>query len=123
MNGSKLLVDTNIVLYFLKGNTEVQPFFYDYDILLSFITELEILAFDPLSKSEERSIKNFLDYVVVLDINSAIKKKTIQIKKKYRLKLPDAIIAATALTLDLPLLTADKAFAKIKDNRIVLFEL
>jgi len=42
---------------------------------------------------------------------------------EVRLKLPDAIIAATALSMDLPLLTADRAFSKITDSRIILYKL
>jgi predicted nucleic acid-binding protein len=60
---------------------------------------------------------------LIIDINSGIKHKAIEIRKEARLKLPDAIIAATAMSMDLPLLTADKAFSKIADPRIILYEL
>lgn len=123
MNGSKVLVDTNIVLYFLKGNHEINQFFTDYHIVISFITELELLSVGTISPEDEYTIKEFLKYSLIIDINSDIKAQAIQIRKEVRLKLPDAIIAATALSMDLPLLTADKAFSKITDSRIILYEL
>ena len=43
--------------------------------------------------------------------------------QKFVVKLPDAIIAATALYLDLPLLTADTGFQKIQDLKLILLEI
>jgi predicted nucleic acid-binding protein len=45
MNGSKIFVDTNILLYFLKGDEEVIDMISDNEIVISFITELELLSF------------------------------------------------------------------------------
>jgi predicted nucleic acid-binding protein len=45
MNGNRLFVDTNILLYYLKGNEEVVELISDKDLTLSFITELELLSF------------------------------------------------------------------------------
>jgi predicted nucleic acid-binding protein len=123
MNGSKLLVDTNIVLYFLKGNREITQFFADYDIVISFITELELLSVGTISPEVDQTIKDFLKYSLIIDIHSDIKTQAIKIRKETKLKLPDAIIAATAISMDLPLLTADRAFSKISDSRIILYEL
>ena len=59
---------------------------------------------------------------MVVDITEDIKIKTITIKQNYKLKLPDCIIAATAQFLDIPLLTADKDFMKIKNFNITFYE-
>jgi predicted nucleic acid-binding protein len=53
----------------------------------------------------------------------AINQLTISLKQKFKIKLPDALIAATAIHADLPLLTYDKAFAQISTLDIVLLEL
>jgi len=45
MNGNRLFVDTNILLYYLKGNEDVVELIVDKDLIISFITEIEILAF------------------------------------------------------------------------------
>jgi hypothetical protein len=52
----------------------------------------------------------------------AINQLTISLKQKFKIKLPDALIAATAIHADLPLLTYDKGFAQINTLDIVLLE-
>jgi predicted nucleic acid-binding protein len=47
---------------------------------------------------------------------------TISLKQQYRIKLPDALIAATALHENIPLLTFDKDFVRIKELNLVLLE-
>lgn len=123
MSGNKLLVDTNIVLYFLKGNPDITRFFKDYHIVVSFITELELLSLSSISPDDEQTIRTFLGQIQIIDLHSDIKVKTINIRKQSKLKLPDAIIAATANSFDLPLLTADMAFSRIDDPRILLYKL
>ena len=59
---------------------------------------------------------------IIIDINEEIKKTTIQIKQKHQIKLPDSIIAATTLFIEIPLLTADKGFKKINKLNLALFE-
>jgi predicted nucleic acid-binding protein len=59
---------------------------------------------------------------LVTDINEEIKEHAIQIRKNTKLPLPDCIIAATAIYLDIPLFTADKDFKKIKSLPLILFE-
>ena len=45
-----------------------------------------------------------------------------KLKQKYRLKLPDGIIIATALYLDLPLITADHDFKKAEQLNLIFYE-
>ena len=123
MSGNKLIVDTNIVLYFLKGNPGIIRFIADYFIGISFITELELLSLSTISPDDEQTIQSFLNHTRIIDINSDIKAKTIGVRRQSKLKLPDAIIAATAISIDVPLLTADQAFSRVDDPRILLYEL
>ena len=51
MSGSRLFVDTNILLYFLQGDREVIEMIADKNLVISFITELELLSFPKLSAS------------------------------------------------------------------------
>lgn len=123
MNGNKLLVDTNIVLYFLQGNDEIARLFSDYALMVSFITELELLSFGQISPVDDQVIRTFLQFVRIIDITPDIKSQTIEIRRKSKLKLPDAIIVATAISQDLPFITADAGFSKVKDPHIILYEL
>lgn len=56
----------------------------------------------------------------MLSITNEVKKKTIELRKKYNIKLPDAIIAATAIENDLTLITADKGFEKVEELKLTL---
>lgn len=110
MSGNKLL-DTNIVLYYLAG--KLSQAFPQENCYVSIITEMELLSYSGLNKKEELQIKNFLSELIVVELNNEIKELTISIRRKFSLKLPDAIIAATALTLRMELLSNDQQFLKI----------
>lgn len=55
-------------------------------------------------------------------ISSDIKRKAVFLKRFYRLKTVDSIIAATARSLDYPLISADKVFSKVKEINFVLYQ-
>jgi len=122
MNGRSFLVDTNIALYLLGGDVTIANILDSSTIYLSFITQLELLGYSGISASEQKKVKSFINDCVVVDITEDIKIKTITIRQNYKLKLPDCIIAATAQFLDIPLLTADKDFMKIKNFNITFYE-
>jgi predicted nucleic acid-binding protein len=52
-----------------------------------------------------------------------MKESTILLKQKYSVKLPDAIIAATSIVYEVPLVTADKGFSKINELDVILIEI
>jgi len=122
MSGSNLFVDTNILLLLLNGNRTIAQNIFEQNIFVSFITELELLGYKGISASEQKIIKSLLSDCVVIDINESVKKEVIKIKQKQKIKLPDAIIAATAIYLDLPLLSADKDFSKIDNLNLLFFK-
>lgn len=123
MNGSRIFVDTNILLYFLKGDQEVIDMISDKDIVISFITELELLSFPRSTDESEKIIKGLLKNCLIIDISPEIKDLTIGFRKKSKLKLPDSIIAATTFYYKLPFLTADKQFRRIEELDIIIYEL
>ncbi len=55
-------------------------------------------------------------------MNLEIKKITINLKQKYKVKLADAIIAATAIHLELPFITSDTDFKAIKELDLIFLE-
>lgn len=63
-----------------------------------------------------------LENCVIIDINNSIKSEVVRLRRNYSLKLPDCIIAATAIYFDLPILTADKDFVKIEELNLMLYE-
>jgi predicted nucleic acid-binding protein len=122
MNGNRILVDSNIILYLLKGNKYIADILQNRQIHLSFITELEILSYTKLLADEISIINDFLSSCIITDINDEIKSNTVYFRTKYNLNLPDAIIGATAEYLELPLITSDKHFQKVKELTILFIE-
>jgi len=118
MSGNKLLLDTNVVLSIL-GSEKVFSSLEGKELFISFITELELFSYPALTKEEEKSLAFFLSKVTILDINRHIKLKTILLRKKYKLKLPDAIICATAASNNLTLISNDKQLKKITSLPVV----
>ena len=81
------------------------------------------MGFHGITKSDETKLKLLLNDCFQIEWNTKIMEQTIQLKKKYSIKLPDAIIAASCLVYDIPLVKADKGFSKIKELDLVLIEL
>ena len=75
------------------------------DVYVSFITELELLGYRGITHEEHNKVKDFLNDCIIIDLNESIKLLTIELKQSLRLKLPDAIIAATALVHQLDLIS------------------
>jgi predicted nucleic acid-binding protein len=122
MNGNKLFIDTNTAIYLLNGDQTLAGILDKKNIFVSFITQLELLGFPSISKTEEQQIQGMLDECVIIDINDQIKSEVIRLRKKYTLKLPDCIVAATAIHMDLPLISSDKGLKKIKELHLMFFE-
>lgn len=111
MNQSLIVLDTNIALYYLGGRLTVPLPSGLYHV--SIITEMELLSYPNLSQAEEQQIRNFLGQLLVIGIDEPIKNIAIALRKQHRLKLPDAIISATAQFLNALLLTNDLKLANI----------
>lgn len=122
MNGSKLLLDTNIIIYFLSGDDTLTELLEGKSIYISVITKLELLSYRDLSDKEVLRLEKFLSECIVVELNSFVQTKTINIRRKYKLKLPDSIIVASALYLDLPLISSDKSLKSLKEGSILHYQ-
>jgi predicted nucleic acid-binding protein len=78
MNGNKLFLDTNIIVYFLEGDDTLADFLNGRTIYISFITQLELLSHGRITPDEEEKIEQFLSQCIVTDINPVIKKEAIR---------------------------------------------
>ena len=113
MNGTSIVLDTNICLYLLKGDRQLAAMLEDQPIRVSQITRMELLSYTGITKDELKRVQVFLESWPMESIHPAIEDLAIRICRKYRLKLPDSIIAATACHLDIPLMTADLQLEKL----------
>ena len=122
MNGISIVCDTNPLIYLLNGNKDIAQFLDNKQLYLSVITELELFGKQNLSTHDCDLIEALLENCFVIDIEHEIKRIYREIKQKHTIKLPDAIIAATALYLDLPLLTYDKNFVEVTNLKLMLWD-
>jgi predicted nucleic acid-binding protein len=122
MNGNKLLLDTNIILYILTGDETIARYLNGKILFASVISEIELRGFQKLTQKEEKAIKSFLSQFRIIYIDDAIKNEAILLRKQYALKLPDCIVAATAISLNLPLITADQQYKQIKTLQLELYQ-
>ena len=120
---SKVFVDTNIILYYLKGDSKIEALLEGYNLATSFMNELELLSAPNISVEQKNIIEILLHNVIeVIPYYDSFKNAAIRVRSQKILKLPDSIIAATAITLKLPFITADKGFRNIDGLEIVLYD-
>lgn len=114
MSGVEVLIDTNILIYLTSGNTAVEAFLEGKRPIISFITEMEILSWPSLSEKEYKIAKAMISECRVIQMNNAIRDEAINIRRSTRLKLPDAIVAATSKYMGLTLVSADADMKRVK---------
>ena len=114
MTGNKALFDSNVIIYLSKRQIPVS-FLDQFDALfISVITYMEILGYPFSNPKEELFIKELLSVFQTIFIDQRIADITVDIRKKNRIKLPDAIISATAISESLELVTRNvDDFSKI----------
>ena len=122
MSGTKYLVDTNFIIHLTQQKYWVEPFL-DVKVIVSFITEMELLGVFSISKGHKSNMKSLLNDCQIIELNQEIKYLAINLKQKYKLKLADAIIAATAIHLELPFITSDADFKSIKELDLIFLEI
>ena len=107
MNGNVLL-DSNIIVYLSKGELRWETFFEDANTYyVSVISYMETLGFPFESKREQEFVQRLLSLFQIIYINQRIADKVVEIRQRKKMKLPDAIIAATALEKRCVLVTRD----------------
>lgn len=120
------LWDTNIVIYYLQQQFPPDAEKYIDGVIaislpaISAITEIELICWKTDSEEDILVLKNFMNKIHVFELEHAIKQKTAELRKYHRIKLPDAIIAATALVHDLTLLSRNvQDFDKIEGLKLI----
>jgi predicted nucleic acid-binding protein len=82
MNGSSLVIDTNIALYLFNGDRTIASLLDGRNVYISFITEIELLGFPGITNEQKTISKEFIEDSVVIDLNDAIKRMTIDMRVK-----------------------------------------
>jgi predicted nucleic acid-binding protein len=125
VSGNKrILLDTNAVILLLRDGEPVLTLLNDVNwVGISILTKIEFLAYTKLSPKSRTEFNKFLSKVTVIPVVESEHDEQIhliiELRKKYKLKLPDCIIAAAALQNKASLITADKAFKKIESLKVL----
>lgn len=121
MSGVKYLLDTNFILGMLKSTPEVLAVVGSAGLMahqcaFSAITRMELLGYPGITANEDALIRQRLAQFTYLAISTLIEDKAIELRQSLRVKLPDALIAATALCNGLELLTMDIGLQAVLRN-------
>lgn len=117
----KYLIDTNVLIDAQMNNLPEAGMKFLVDIInkdftVSFITYIEFLGY----KSATKETEDFIAFANVLEINKDIIAACINLRKSKIVKLPDAIIAATAVSYDLRLITRNSSdFKNIEGLQLI----
>ena len=94
----KALIDSDVLLDFLDGFAPAGEELARYrERCVSIISWMELMVGTKTS-AEEETRRKFLSHFLVLPLTAAVAEETVILRRKHRLKLPDAIIWATATT-------------------------
>ena len=119
--GTRYLLDTNAVLDFMGKKLPAKSQLFlseiiDNEINISAINKIELLGFSFV----EQTLIDFVSFAEVYPIDDETIDQTIDLRKKHKIKLPDAVIAATAIINDFTLITHNiKDFQKITELRVI----
>ena len=123
--GRKILIDTNIAIGYIGNRLSLQLMnkldtVFDGKYHLSVINKIELLGYPDLDKTEEAKFNLLIDHAVLHPIDNKIIEETISIRKNHKIKLPDAIIAATCLVNKLDLLSLNiRDFENINGLKLI----
>ena len=119
--GQKYLIDTNVLIDAQMGRLPQKGMNFlaqiiNENFIVSFITLIEYLGYKDIPKSSEE----FISLAEIIEIDKNIIKICIDLRRNYKIKLPDAIIASTALANNFILITNnEKDFSGIKNLKII----
>jgi len=92
------------------------------DVVAGTMVRMEAMVYHGADPGHPLQVQHFLDRCELVEIHRSVQVVAVDLRMRYELKLPDSIIAATAIHLGIPLITADKSFSKLKPEfEVVLY--
>jgi predicted nucleic acid-binding protein len=118
------LVDSNVLIDYVANRFSLAQLvkldaFLDEALIISVVTKIETLGFNG-NQPEEDKMNIFIGAATIIGLTDEVVEQTIQLRKTYKIKMPDAIIASTALVYNYTLLSRNKSdFTKIPGLQII----
>lgn len=122
--GMNMLVDSNVIIDYVSNripekSAKQLDIYFNSNFSVSIISKIEVLGFNTLDYELEQ-LESFIQLSSIVYIDEAVADKTIEIRRMKRIKLPDAIIAATALVQNCILLSHNTTdFNKIEGLQVL----
>lgn len=117
MNGNRILLDTNAVITLINEDEKILPLVSQAEfVAISIVTALEFLSFPHLSQKDKNLFEDFCTEVALIDIafaNTSLVREITSLRQNNKIKLPDAVVAASAIIYNCVLITKDEAFKRI----------
>ena len=110
MNNFVYTLDTNAIIYYLKGEARVVSILNKIfkgvaSVYISTITEVELFGFPNLNEEESKQIEEILKTLAVIPLDSHVARIAGLLRRVYKLKIADAVIPATAMFTGTALVT------------------
>ena len=107
--GTQYLIDSNAVIDYLSGKLPLDGMNFMNGIVnaipkVSVITKIEVMGYNTPA-ADYQLLSDFINDAEVIELTESVVNQTIELRKQYKIKLPDAILAATALANGLVLIS------------------
>jgi predicted nucleic acid-binding protein len=123
MSGNKALLDSNVIIDTSKGLVSTQDIVNKYDFLyVSIISYVETKGYNFADNEENQIVTEILNSIEIVNLNKEIADTAIEYRKQKKIKLPDALILATAKHLKADLITSDISDFQNIDKSVNLIE-
>jgi predicted nucleic acid-binding protein len=101
-----MLLDSNILIYAAKEPTpEIEAMVTSAENAVASVVQIEVYGFPGLQAEEKAALDVLFRRLTVHPLDAMVIEQAITLRQQRKMGLADAIIAATALVHDLPLVT------------------
>jgi len=119
--GSLAVLDTNAIIYLVNGQLRSPLPLKRF--LVSVITRIELLGWKDLGPVEEAAIRKVLGEVREVGLEEAMILQAIELRRSTSLRVPDAIVAATAIVTGADLISLDRTFIGVPGLNLLPIEI